>query len=346
MKDNVRFDFITNTITVNKGYYKEACKPGTKENIEFLQLQRDYPNMRIALRSVRSGSRTSDTKGITYKYMRRFIAVMDEENLITFEKTISHFEKHSENKLDPIRSKFGKIEKEEVSLEDKTADLRKYAMEHKNFSFKKLLENQSSKIQIIVTFLSILELMKMGFIQISQEKLFDDIKIISKIFGKSEEELDEQMKEKRMRIDDALAATKAAVQEGIVVGGGCALLSIIPALKKDADKLEGDEKTGAYIIIKALEEPIRQIAANAGVDGGVVINEILRNNTKNYGYNALTNEYCDMLKAGIVDPTMVTRSALQNAASVASTLLTTEVLVADIKEPAPAMPPQMGGDMY
>lgn len=155
-----------------------------------------------------------------------------------------------------------------------------------------------------------------------------------------------EMKEKRMRIDDALAATKAAVQEGIVVGGGCALLSIIPALKKDADKLEGDEKTGAYIIIKALEEPIRQIAANAGVDGGVVINEILRNNTKNYGYNALTNEYCDMIKAGIVDPTMVTRSALQNAASVASTLLTTEVLVADIKEPAPAMPPQMGGDMY
>lgn len=155
-----------------------------------------------------------------------------------------------------------------------------------------------------------------------------------------------EMKEKRMRIDDALAATKAAVQEGIVVGGGCALLSIIPALKKDADKLEGDEKTGAYIIIKALEEPIRQIAANAGVDGGVVINEILRNNTKNYGYNALTNEYCDMLKAGIVDPTMVTRSALQNAASVASTLLTTEVLVADIKEPVPAMPPQMGGDMY
>ncbi len=155
-----------------------------------------------------------------------------------------------------------------------------------------------------------------------------------------------EMKEKRMRIDDALAATKAAVQEGIVVGGGCALLSIIPALKKDADKLEGDEKTGAYIIIKALEEPIRQIAANAGVDGGVVINEILRNSTKNYGYNALTNEYCDMLKAGIVDPTMVTRSALQNAASVASTLLTTEVLVADIKEPAPAMPPQMGGDMY
>ncbi len=155
-----------------------------------------------------------------------------------------------------------------------------------------------------------------------------------------------EMKEKRMRIDDALAATRAAVQEGIVVGGGCALLSIIPALKKDADKLEGDEKTGAYIIIKALEEPIRQISSNAGVDGGVVINEILRSNTKNYGYNALKNEYCDMLKAGIIDPTMVTRTALQNAASVASTLLTTEVLVADIKEPAPPIAPQMGGDMY
>ena len=98
MKNNVRFDFITNTITVNKGYYKEACKPGTKENIEFLQLQRDYPSMRIALRSVRIGSRKSDTKGITYKYMRKFIAVMDAENLITFEKTILHFEEHSENK--------------------------------------------------------------------------------------------------------------------------------------------------------------------------------------------------------------------------------------------------------
>lgn len=155
-----------------------------------------------------------------------------------------------------------------------------------------------------------------------------------------------EMKEKRMRIDDALAATKAAVQEGIVIGGGTALLSIIAPLKAVADKLEGDEKTGAYIIIKALEEPIKQIASNAGIDGGVVINEILRANKKNYGYNALKNEYCDMLEAGIIDPTMVTRSALQNAASVASTLLTTEVLVADIKEPTPVMPQQMNGDMY
>ena len=155
-----------------------------------------------------------------------------------------------------------------------------------------------------------------------------------------------EMKEKRLRIDDALAATKAAVQEGIVIGGGTALLSIIPSLKAVADTMEGDEKTGANIIIKALEEPTKQIAANAGVDGGVVINEIMRTGKKNFGYNALKNEYCDMLQAGIIDPTMVTRTALQNAASVAGTLLTTEVLVADIKEPTPAMPPQMGGDMY
>lgn len=98
MKNNVRFDFITNTITVNKGYYKEACKPGTKENVELLQLQKNYPEMTIALRSVRTGNRHSDTKGITYKYMRKFIAVMDRENLITFEETILHFEEHSESK--------------------------------------------------------------------------------------------------------------------------------------------------------------------------------------------------------------------------------------------------------
>ena len=156
-----------------------------------------------------------------------------------------------------------------------------------------------------------------------------------------------EMKEKRMRIDDALAATKAAVQEGIVVGGGTALLSIIPALKVVADKLEGDEKTGAYIIIKALQAPIRQIADNAGLDGAVIINEIERSTKKNWGYDAYKNEYCDLMKKGIIDPTMVTRTALQNAASVASTLLTTEVLVADIPEPVQAAPaPQMDGGMY
>lgn len=156
-----------------------------------------------------------------------------------------------------------------------------------------------------------------------------------------------EMKEKKLRIEDALNATRAAVEEGIVPGGGVALLSIVPAVKKACEKLDGDELTGAKIIIKALESPIRQIAENAGVDGGVVANTIINSKQANYGYDAAKDEYCDMVKAGILDPTKVTRSALQNAASVASTLLTTEALVTDIKEPQPAMPAGgMGGDMY
>lgn len=156
-----------------------------------------------------------------------------------------------------------------------------------------------------------------------------------------------EMKEKKLRIEDALNATRAAVEEGIVPGGGVALLSIAPAVKKACEKLDGDELTGAKIIIKALEAPIRQIAENAGVDGGVVANTIITSKQANYGYDAAKDEYCDMVKAGILDPTKVTRSALQNAASVASTLLTTEALVTDIKEPQPAMPAGgMGGDMY
>ncbi|CDE72646.1 60 kDa chaperonin [Acidaminococcus sp. CAG:917] len=156
-----------------------------------------------------------------------------------------------------------------------------------------------------------------------------------------------EMKERKLRIEDALAATRAAVEEGVVPGGGVALLSIIGKLKEATSSLEGDVKTGANVIIKALESPIRQIALNAGVDGGVVINEISKNKNANYGYDALANEYGDMIKKGILDPTKVTRSALQNAASVASTLLTTEALVTDIPEPAPQMPQGMGGgDMY
>ena len=156
-----------------------------------------------------------------------------------------------------------------------------------------------------------------------------------------------EMKERKLRIEDALAATRAAVEEGVVPGGGVALLSIIAKLKEATSSLEGDVKTGANVIIKALESPIRQIALNAGVDGGVVINEISKNKNANYGYDALANEYGDMIKKGILDPTKVTRSALQNAASVASTLLTTEALVTDIPEPAPQMPQGMGGgDMY
>lgn len=157
-----------------------------------------------------------------------------------------------------------------------------------------------------------------------------------------------EMKEQKMRIEDALAATKAAVEEGIVAGGGTALIDAIPAVKAYVDSVDGDEKTGAAIVLKALEEPVRQIAANAGLEGSIIIERLKAKNTVGYGYNALTDTYGDMIDEGIVDPTKVTRSALQNASSVASTVLTTESLVADIKEPAaPAAPaaPDMGG-MY
>ena len=157
-----------------------------------------------------------------------------------------------------------------------------------------------------------------------------------------------EMKETKMRIEDALSATRAAVEEGIVPGGGIALLSVIGAVKEATKELSGDYKTGANIVIKALEAPIRQIAENCGVDGGVVINNIMHANSVTYGYNALTDEYCDMLECGIIDPTKVTRSALQNASSVASTLLTTESLVADIPEPPTPVVPGGAGmpDMY
>ncbi|MDY4592987.1 MAG: chaperonin GroEL [Eubacteriales bacterium] len=158
-----------------------------------------------------------------------------------------------------------------------------------------------------------------------------------------------EMKEKKLRIEDALAATRAAVEEGVIPGGGVALLNCADVVKKLVDSLEGDEKTGATCVLKAIEAPIKQIATNAGIDGGVIINNIVNAGKGNtYGYNALTNEYCDMIESGILDPTKVTRSALQNAASVAGTLLTTEVLVTDIPEPTPAMPQggMGGGDMY
>ncbi len=152
-----------------------------------------------------------------------------------------------------------------------------------------------------------------------------------------------EMKEKKLRIEDALAATRAAVEEGIVPGGGVALLSVIPALQKELDSLSGDEKTGATIVLRALEEPVRQIAVNAGKEGSVVANAVLEGvkKSRNYGYDALNDEYCDMVQKGILDPTKVTRTALQNAASVAATLLTTESLIADIPEP-PAPAPQGG----
>ena len=156
-----------------------------------------------------------------------------------------------------------------------------------------------------------------------------------------------EMKEKKLRIEDALSATKAAVEEGIVSGGGTALINAIPEVQKLVDSLDGDERTGAKIVLKALEEPVRQIAINAGVDGSVIVNTLLTSGKIGYGYDAYNEAYVDMIPAGIVDPTKVTRSALQNAASVAAMVLTTESLVADQKEdnePAGA-PAGMGGMM-
>ena len=155
-----------------------------------------------------------------------------------------------------------------------------------------------------------------------------------------------EMKEKKLRIEDALAATKAAVEEGIVAGGGTALINAIPAVEKLVAELEGDEKTGAQIIRTALEAPLRQIALNAGLEGSVIIDKIISAGKVGYGFDAYNEEYVDMISAGIVDPTKVTRSALQNAASVAAMVLTTESLVADIKEPEPPMPPVPAGGMY
>ena len=157
-----------------------------------------------------------------------------------------------------------------------------------------------------------------------------------------------EMKEKKLRIEDALAATRAAVEEGIVAGGGTALLNAIPAVEKLAASTDGDIRTGVKIVLRALEEPIRQIAANAGLEGSVIIDKIRRSRKVGYGFDAANEVYCDMIAAGIVDPTKVTRSALQNAASVASMVLTTESLVADKKEenPAPAAAPNPGMGMY
>ena len=157
-----------------------------------------------------------------------------------------------------------------------------------------------------------------------------------------------EMKEKKLRIEDALNATRAAVEEGIVAGGGTAYLNAIPAVEKLMAEVEGDEKTGVQIIARALTAPVKQIAANAGIDGSVVLEKIRESGKTGYGFDAYNEVYCDMIPAGIVDPTKVTRSALENAASIASTLLTTEALVADKPEPpAPAAPaaPDMGG-MY
>ena len=161
-----------------------------------------------------------------------------------------------------------------------------------------------------------------------------------------------EMKEKKLRIEDALAATKAAVEEGIVAGGGVALINAIPAVEKLLDTDDADFKTGVQIVLKALEEPVRQIARNAGEEGSVIVDKIKNSNKIGYGLNFATNEYCDMIESGIVDPAKVTRSAIQNASSVASMVLTTESLVTDIKDPqadaaqAAALAAAQGGGMY
>ena len=154
-----------------------------------------------------------------------------------------------------------------------------------------------------------------------------------------------EMKDKKLRIEDALNATKAAVQEGVVAGGGTAPINAIPAVRELCDTLEGDERTGAKIVLKALEAPLRQIAKNAGLEGSVIIDKIISANKPNYGFDAQNEVFVDdMIAAGIVDPTKVTRYALENAASVAEMVLTTESLVADLPEP-PAAPAAAGGDM-
>ena len=155
-----------------------------------------------------------------------------------------------------------------------------------------------------------------------------------------------EMKERKLRIEDALNATRAAVEEGIVPGGGVALLATYNAVEKFVKTLDGDEKTGAKIVLAALQAPIKQIAYNAGVDGSIIIYELLKNKNPNRGYDALNNKFVDMIDAGIIDPTKVTRSALQNAASVASTMLTTESIVVDLPEPPAPAAPAGGGEMY
>jgi chaperonin GroEL len=147
------------------------------------------------------------------------------------------------------------------------------------------------------------------------------------------------MKERKLRVEDALAATRAGVEEGIVPGGGIALLRAIPEVAEAAKKYTGDIRTGVNIVLRALEEPLRQIAANAGLEGSVIVERVKGRKDANYGFDALKNEYGDMVERGIIDPTKVARSALENACSIAAILLTTESLVCDIPEPTPAAPP-------
>lgn len=211
------------------------------------------------------------------------------------------------------RAKLVKVDKDNTTIVEGLGDTEQIKARVK--SIKEQIKNQSSEYEI-------------EKLNERLAKLSGGVAVI-KVGAATEVE----MKEKKLRIEDALAATKAASEEGIVAGGGIALLKTTPALKKLIDSLSGDEKTGAAIVLSAIEEPVRQIAKNSGVDGGVVINKIYENLDKEaFGFDALNNVYCDMFKCGIVDPTKVTRSALQNAASVSATMLTTEALVVEVDD--------------
>ena len=210
------------------------------------------------------------------------------------------------------RAKTVKVDKDNTTIVEGAGDKNQLAARIENI--KMLLENQTSDYE-------------KEKLQERLAKLAGGVAVI-KVGAATEIE----MKEKKLRIEDALSATKAATSEGVVAGGGVALIKTIPAIQKLVDSLVGDEKTGAQIILRAVEEPLRQISKNAGVDGGVIVNQVKQNNSASFGYNALTDEFVDMFDAGIIDPTKVTKSALVNAASVASTLLTTESLVTDLPE--------------
>jgi len=207
-----------------------------------------------------------------------------------------------------------------------------------------IIDGEGSKDNIVARIAQLKEQIEATTSEFDKEKLQERLAKMSggvaviKVGAATETEL----KEKKLRMEDALAATRAAVEEGIIAGGGSAYLCACEAVAKLANSLNGDEKTGAVIVLKALESPLRQIAANAGLEGAIIVNKV-KGLEKGMGFNALTEEYVDMVKAGIIDPTKVSRTALQNATSVASTLLTTEAVVADIKEPEPPMPP--GGGM-
>ncbi|CCY74667.1 60 kDa chaperonin [Eubacterium sp. CAG:115] len=256
------------------------------------------------------------------KEMLKDIAILTGGEVITEELGLDI----KETKINQLgRAKQVKVNKENTIIVDGCGD--KDAIKDRVHEIKNAIENTTSEFD--------------------KEKLQERLAKLSGGVGviKVGAATEVEMKEKKLRIEDALAATKAAVEEGIVAGGGTALINAMPAVKALVDTLEGDEKTGAKIVLRALEEPVRQIALNAGLEGSVIIDTINREGKVGYGFDAYTETYGDMISAGIVDPAKVTRSALQNAASVAAMVLTTESLVADKPEETPAAPAMPAGGM-